>query len=143
MPPFQESPKCLGRILIFLQKRFPHIPVPSQGEELSTGKSRGTPWLAPPFQSPPNVSVHSRGTGFPCTASTFTPTIDSHNADTCDSPVGKPRGKASRESHISLYQGDGKPDTAATAREENGSACPHSRGGLTSLWRLQKYLKSM
>ncbi|KAI4575204.1 hypothetical protein MJG53_003132 [Ovis ammon polii x Ovis aries] len=32
-------------------------------------------------------------------------------------------------------------DTAATALEESGSACPHSRRGLTPLGRLQKYPK--
>ena len=42
----------------------------------------------------PNVSVHSRGTWFPCSASTVTPSIDSHHGGMCDSPVGKPRGKA-------------------------------------------------
>ena len=60
---------------------------------------------------------------------------------TCDNPVGKPRGKASRESHRSLDPRDGKRDTAATAREESARACPHSRRGLTPLGRLQKYPK--
>ena len=55
--------------------------------------------------------------------------------------VGKPRGKASRESHRSLDPGEGMPDTAATAREESSRACPHSRRGLTPLGRLQKYPK--
>ncbi|KAI4551139.1 hypothetical protein MJT46_017391 [Ovis ammon polii x Ovis aries] len=32
-------------------------------------------------------------------------------------------------------------DTAATALKERASACPHSRGGLTPLGRLQKYPK--
>ena len=58
-----------------------------------------------------------------------------------DSPVGKPRGKASRESHRSLDPHEGKNDTAATAREECARACPHSRRGLTPLGRLQKYPK--
>ena len=39
--------------------------------------------------------VHSRGTCFPCTALTIKPRIDSHHVCTWDSPVGKPRGKAS------------------------------------------------
>ena len=39
-------------------------------------------------------SVHSREICFPCTASTFKPRIDSHHGATLDSPVGKPRGKA-------------------------------------------------
>ena len=58
-----------------------------------------------------------------------------------ESLVGKPRWKASRESHRSLYPRVGKRDTAATAREESARACPHSRRGLTPLGRLQKYPK--
>ena len=56
--------------------------------------------------------------------------------------VGKPRGKVSRESHRSLDPGDGKRDSAATALEKSVRACPHSRRGLTPLWRLQKYPKN-
>ena len=58
-----------------------------------------------------------------------------------ESLVGKPHGKASRESHRSLDPREGKHDTAATAREESARACPHSRRGLTPLGRLQKYPK--
>ena len=58
-----------------------------------------------------------------------------------ESLVGKPRGKASRESHRSLDPREGKRDTASIAREEIASACPHSRRGLTPLRRLQKYPK--
>ena len=58
-----------------------------------------------------------------------------------ESLVGKPRGKASRESHRSLDPREGKRDTAATVGEESARACPHSRRGLTPLGRLQKYLK--
>ena len=54
---------------------------------------------------------------------------------------GKPRGKASRESHSCFDQTEGKCDTAATAREESARASPHSRRGLTPLGRLQKYPK--
>ena len=39
-----------------------------------------------------------------------------------ESLVGKPRGKASRESHRSLDPREGKRDTAATAREERAGA---------------------
>ena len=56
-----------------------------------------------------------------------------------ESLVGKPRGKASRESHRFLDPRERKRDTAATAREESARACPHSRRGLTPLGRLQKY----
>ena len=65
---------------------------------LSTGNERGTPVSCHHSQSPTDVSVHSRETCFPCTASTFKPKIDSHHGGTCDSPLGKPRGKASWES---------------------------------------------
>ena len=91
--------------------------------------------------SPPDISIHSRETCFPCTASTFKPRIDSHHGGTWDSPVGKPRGKASRESDRSLDPREGKCDTAATARKESARACPHSRRGRTPLGRLQKYPK--
>ena len=43
-----------------------------------------------------------------------------------ESLVGKPHGKASRESHRSLDPREGKRDTAATAREESERACPYS-----------------
>ena len=58
-----------------------------------------------------------------------------------ESLVGKPGGKASRESHKSLDPREWKRDTAATAREESACACPHSIRGLTPLGRLQKYPK--
>ena len=54
---------------------------------------------------------------------------------------GKPRGKASRESHRSLDPREGKRDTTAAAREESARACPHSRRGQSPLGRLQKYPK--
>ena len=81
----------------------------------------------------------------PCTASTFKPRIDSHNGGIRDSPVGKPRGKASWESlegnHRTLDPLELKHDTAATAREESARACPHMRRRLTPLGRHQKYPK--
>ena len=58
-----------------------------------------------------------------------------------ESLMGKPRGKASRESPLSLDPCEGKHDTAASAREESARACPHSRRGLTQLGRLHKYPK--
>ena len=94
-----------------------------------------------PFPESPRCLSPFQGTWFPCTASTFKPRIDSHHSGTWGSPVGKPRRKASRESHRSLDPRQGKRDTAATAREESARACPHSRQGLTSLGRLQKYPK--
>ena len=65
----------------------------------------------------------------------------SHHGGKWNSPVGKPHGKDSRESHRFLDPREGKRDTAATSREESARACPHSRQGLTPLGRLQKYPK--
>ena len=100
-------------------------------------------------QGPPDVSVHSRETSFPCTATTFKPRIDSHHGGTWVSPVRKPRGKASWESLV------GKPRGKATdhmIQATGGLHCcyssggkrtciPPSRRGLTPLGRLQKYPK--
>ena len=58
-----------------------------------------------------------------------------------ESLVGKPRGKASRESHRSLDPSKGKRDTAASTREESARACPQMRRGLSLLGSLQKYPK--
>ena len=88
--------------------KIPVVPVASQEEALSTGKARGNPGSCHHCQSPPDVSVHSRETCFPCTASIFKPRIDSHHGGTWDSPVGKPPGKASWESLV------GKPRGKAT-----------------------------
>ena len=75
-------------------ERIPGIPVASQEEVLSTRKARGTPGSCHHCQGPPDVSLHSRATCFPCTASTFNPMIDSHHCGTWNSPPGKPREKA-------------------------------------------------
>ena len=118
------------------RERIPGVSVASQEEALSTGKVKGTPGSCHHSQSPPDVTVHSRETCLPCNASTFKPRIDSHHGGTWNSPVGKPRGKASRESHRSLDPREGQRDTAATAREESARGRPHSRRGLTPLGRL-------
>ncbi|KAI4555725.1 hypothetical protein MJT46_014348 [Ovis ammon polii x Ovis aries] len=130
-------------------ERVPEVPVgknsrrsvASQEEALSTGKARGTPGSCHHSKSPPDVSFHSRGTCFPCTALTFKTRIDSHHVCTWDSPVGKPRGKDSSKNHRSFDPRVGLRDTTATALEESASAGPHSRRGLTPLGRLQKYPK--
>ena len=147
MPPTSRGalfppPSSRARILSLCRpERISGVPIASQEEAQSTGKARGTPGSCLHSQSPPDVSVHSRETCFPCTASTFKTRIDSHHGGTWDSPVGKPRGKASRERLRSLDPCEGKRDTAATAQEESARACPHSRRGLTSLGRVQKYPK--
>ena len=99
----------------------------------------------PPFPQSPRCLSPFQETCFQCTASTFKPRIDSHHGGTWDSPVGKllgkPRVKASRESHRSLDPREGKRDIAATAREESPRASLPSRRGLTPPGRPQKYPK--
>ena len=105
------------------RERIPGVPVASQEEALSNGKARGTPESCHDIQSPPEVSVLSRET-FPWTASTFKPRIDSHHCGMWDSPVGKPRGKASLESLV------GKPRGNAT------DPFFHGKGSVTLLLQL-------
>ena len=109
------------------RERIPGIPLASQEEAISTGKARGTQGSCHHSQSPPDISVHSRKTCFPCTASTVKPKIDSHHGGPWDSPVGKPRGKAWSESNRSLDPRQGKRNTVATAWEESARAWPQSR----------------
>ena len=106
--PFPTPSSRAGILSLRVRKRIPGVPVASQEEALSTGKARGTPRSCHQSQSPRDASVHSRKTCFPCTDSTFKPRIDSHHGGTWDSPVGKPRGKASWESLV------GKPRGRAT-----------------------------
>ena len=139
--PFPPPSSRGGILTLRGRERIHGVPVASQEEVLSTGKARGTPGWCHHSQSRPDVSVHSRETCFPYTASTFKPRIDSHQGGTWDSPVGKPRGKASREIHRFFDPREGKSVTAGTAREESARGCPHSRRGLTPLGSLQKYPK--
>ena len=127
------------------RERIPGVPFASQEEALSTGKARGTPGSChiprvpqmsqsipgkPVF--PPLPRLSSRGS---------TLTSVARGTALWERLEGKPRGKASRESHRSHDPREGKPDTAAIAGEESTRACPHSRRGLTPLGRLQKYPK--
>ena len=111
-----------------VRERIPSIPVESQEEALSKGKARGTPWSCHHSQSPPDDSLHSRETCFPCTASTFMSWIDSHHGGTgtalWESLVGKPRGKSSWESLV------GKPQAKAT------DPLIHAKGRATLLLQL-------
>ena len=92
--PFPPPSSRGGFLSLRGRERIPGVPVASLEDTLSTGNARGTPGSCHHSQSPPYVSVHSRETCFPCTASNFKPRIDSHHGGTWDSPVGKPRGKA-------------------------------------------------
>ena len=104
------------------QERIPGVPIASQEESLSTGKARGTPGWCHHSQSPPHVSVHFTETCFPCIALALKPRIDSHNGGMWDSPLGKPRGKASWE------RLEGKPQIPYSTRRE-ARYCSYSSGG--------------
>ena len=86
----------LGILFLLPLEIIPGFPVASQEEALSIGKARETPVSCHNSKGPPYVSVHSRGTCFPCTASSFTPRILSLHHGM--SHVGQPCGKASSES---------------------------------------------
>ena len=113
------------------RERIPGVSLASQEEALSTGKARGTPGSCHHSQSPPDVTVHSRETCIPCTASTFKPSIDSHQGGTWDRPVGKPRGKASWESLV------GKP------RGKTTDPLIHAKGSVTLLLQLGRKAHGM
>ena len=106
-------------------KEFPAFPSHLK-ERRSPQERREELRVVPAFPEPPDVSVDSRETCFPRNASTFKPRIDSEIGGTWESPVkslvGKPFGKAYRESHRSLDPRKGKRDTAAKAREESARA---------------------
>ena len=115
-------PRSRGDILSLRgRERIPGFPIATQEEPLSTGKARGASGSFHHAQSPPDVSVHSRNTCFPCTAWTFKPRIDSHHVGTWDSPLGKPRGKP-----------HGKP------REKATDPLIHAKGRVTLLLQLGK-----
>ena len=103
--PFPPSSSRGGILSLPFRSRIPGVSVAPQEEALSKGKARGTPGSCHHSQSHPDISVHSRESFFPCTASTFKPRIDSHHGGTWDSPVGKPRGKASEESLVGKPRG--------------------------------------
>ena len=117
---FQPTSSRGGILSMRARERFPGVPLLSQEEALSFGKARGTPGSCHHSQSPPDVSVQSRETCFPCTASTFkrgsTHTTVARGTALWESLEGKPPGKSSSESHRSLAPFEGNRDTVATAR---------------------------
>ena len=122
-------PPCSrGGIISFRgRQRIPGVPVASQEEAQSTGKARGTPGSCHHSQSPQDVTVHSRESCFPCTASTFKPRfdIDTHHGGTWHSRLGKPRGKGTeplthaRRSVTLLLQHGRKAHVHAPTQEED------------------------
>ena len=148
--PHPEEPRfrLLAReersFLCVFGKEFPAFPSHLKRRR-SHRKGESNSRVVPHSQRPPDVSVHSRETCFPCTASTFKPRIDSHHGGTWDIPVGKPHGKASSESL------EGKPLIPRSTRREAWHCCYGSVGKrtcmhpletrLTPLGRLQEYPK--
>ena len=74
-------------------RRSRHI---SRGGTLHS-KGERNPRVLPPFPESPRCLSPFQGNLFSLHCSTFKPRIDSHHGGTWDSPVGKPRGKASWE----------------------------------------------
>ena len=119
-PRFRNLAREEGSFPCVVGKEFPAFRHISRGGALHRKGERKYS-LVPPFPESPDVSVHSRKTCFLCTASTFKPWFDSHHGGTWDSPVGKPRGKASWESLV------GKPRAKAT------DSLIHAKGSVTPL----------
>ena len=142
MAPFLPASSREGILSLRGRERIPSVPVASQEEALSTGKARGTPGschisrVPQMSQSIPGKPVFSALRRLSRRGSTHTTVA--RGTGLWESLVGKPRGKASRESDRSLDPGERKRDTAATFQQENARACPHSRRGLSPLGRLQK-----
>ena len=126
-------------------KEFPAIPPhlkrwrsPQEQQEVLQGRATipRVPKMSPSFPGkhvfPALPRLSSRGS---------THTTVARGTALWESLVGKPRGKALREIHRYLDPREWKCETAATAREESARVYPHSRRGLTPLWRLQKYPK--
>ena len=143
MAPFPPASSRGGILSLRGRERIPSVPVASQEEAFSTVQARRTPGSGPiprvPLmsQSIPGKPVFPALPRLSSRGSTHSKVA--RGTALWESLVGKPRGKASWESHRSLDPREGKRDTAATAREESARACPHSRRGLTPLGRLRKY----
>ena len=129
-PPVRLLAREEGSIPCVVAKEFPAFPLhlksrPSPQIRREELQGRATiprvPWMSqsipgkPIFPALPPLS--SRGS---------THTTVARGTALWESLVGKPIGKASRESHKFVYPREGKRDTAATAREESARACPHS-----------------
>ena len=113
------------------RERIPSVPVHlkrrcSQQERREELKGRATiPRVPEMSQSIPEESVFPALPGL--SRRGLTPTTVARGTSLWESLVGKPQGKASRESDRSLDPRDGKRDIAATALEESARACPHSK----------------
>ena len=144
-PSFPILARYGGSFQTMVGKEFPVFPShlkrrrsPQEREEELQGRAT-IPTVPQMSQSIPGKPVFPALPRFSSRGSTLTTVA--RGSVLWESLVGKPRGKASSESHRSLDPREGTRDTAARAREESARACSHSRQGLTPLGRLQKYPK--
>ena len=94
-------PSSRGRIhSLCARERIPGLPVTSQEAALSTSKASGTPGSCHHYQSPPDVSVHSRETSFPALLR-----FQAEDRLTPRWHVGQPCGKASWENLLESLEG--------------------------------------
>ena len=120
--PFPPPSSRGGFFSLRSRERIPGVPVASQEEALSTGKARATPGsfhnsqIPPMSQSFPGKPVFLSLARLSSRGSTHT-TLARGTA-LWESLVGKPRWKASRESHRSLDPREGKRDTAVQLRRK-------------------------
>ena len=143
-PRFRLLAREEGSFPCVVGKEFPAFPSHLKGGAFHR-KARGTPLSCHHSQIPQMSQSIPGKPVFPAlprlSSRGLTHTTVARGTALWESLVGKPRGKASRESHRSLDPREGKSDNAVTAREESARACPQSRRGLTPLGRLQKYPK--
>ena len=130
-PCFRLLAREEGSIPCVVEKDFPAFPThlkrsrsPEERREELHGRATN-PRVAQMSQSIPGRPVFPTLPRLSSRGSTHTTVA--RGAALWESLVGKPRGKASRESHRSLDSREGKRDTADTAREEIARACPLSR----------------
>ena len=129
--PFPPPSSRGGIISLVVVKEFPAFPKhlkrrrsPQERREELQGRAT-IPRVPQMSQSIPGIPVFPALPRISSRGSTHTKVA--RGPALWESLVGKPRGKASRESHRSLDPREGKRHTAATAREESARACPHSR----------------
>ncbi|KAI4555741.1 hypothetical protein MJT46_014364 [Ovis ammon polii x Ovis aries] len=109
-------------------ERVPEVPIAKnsrRSRRISRGgilhrKGERNSRVVPPFQESRRCVSPFQRNFFPCTALTFKPRIDSHNVCTWDSPVRKPRGKASWK----------YPKIHVSTGEESSGSGPDSTQGL-------------
>ena len=127
-PRFHLLAREEGSVPCMVGKEFPAFPShlkrrrsPQERREELLGRAT-IPRVPQMSQSIPGKPVFPALPRLSCRASTHTSVA--RGTALWESLVGKPRGKASRESHRSLDPREGKRDIAATTREESARAAP-------------------